>query len=168
APMDAAAEIAARFDVDFLPPVPAPTDAGTDRFVFGPVDAGIARMWVALEVGEPDQAVGIAQDIHPERHPLPVNRAHYWMHYGRALAALRGHGDDAVRALRTAEDVFPTAVRRNPIVREVIATLLSGARQDAIGMELRGLAHRAGVGWVALQGRGNWLIGYHGAAEEHS
>ncbi|MGH3908254.1 MAG: helix-turn-helix domain-containing protein [Pseudonocardiaceae bacterium] len=145
APMDAAAEIAARFDVDFLPPVPAPTDVGTDRFVFGSVDAGIARMWVALEVGDPDQAVSIAQDVHPERHPFPVNQAHYWTHYGRALAGLRGRADDAVRALRTAEDIFPTKVRRDPWVREVVATLLPGARRDAVGMEIRGLAYRTGL-----------------------
>ena len=41
--------------------------------------------------------------------------------------------EDAVRALRTAEDLFPTKVRRDLLVR------------DAIGMELRGLAHRASL-----------------------
>ncbi len=146
APMDAAAEIAGRFDVDFLPSsVPGPTDVGMDRFVFGSVDAGIARMWVALEVGDPDQAISIAQDVHPERHPFPVNQAHYWTHYGRALAQVRDRRDDAVRALRTAEDIFPTKVRRDPWVREVVATLLPGARQDALGMEIRGLAYRTGL-----------------------
>lgn len=30
-------------------------------------------------------------------------------------------------------------------IREVIAVLLPGARRDAIGMELRGLAYRAGL-----------------------
>jgi len=35
AAMDAAAEIAGRFDVDSLAPVPGPTDTGMDRFVFG-------------------------------------------------------------------------------------------------------------------------------------
>ncbi|MGH4014487.1 MAG: helix-turn-helix domain-containing protein [Pseudonocardiaceae bacterium] len=145
APMDAAAEIAGRFDVDYLAPVPGPTDAGTDRFVFGSVDAGIVRIWVALEAGEPDRAVSIAQDVQPERHPLPVGRAQYWTEYGRALARLREHRDDAVLALRTAEDIFPTKVRRDPLVREAIATLLPGARRDAVGMELRGLAHRAGL-----------------------
>ncbi len=53
--------------------------------------------------------------------------------------------DDAVRALRTAEDLFPTKVRRDPMVRDAIATLLPGARRNAIGMELRGLAHRANL-----------------------
>jgi hypothetical protein len=93
----------------------------------------------------PDQAASIARDVHPERHPFLTGRADYWMHYGRALAQLPGRRDDAVRALRTAEDIFPVRVRRNPLARNVIATLLPGTRRDAIGVELRGMAHRAGL-----------------------
>ncbi len=63
----------------------------------------------------------------------------------RALTRLRGRHDDAVRALRTAEDIFPTNVRRDPMVRGVIVTLLPGARRDAVGRELRGMAYRAGL-----------------------
>ncbi len=137
APMDAAAELAERFG--------ATSEADSLGFVFGPVDAGRIRMWLALEADEPDQTVSIAQDVDPERHPFPVNRAHYWVQYGRALARLRGRRDDAVRALRTAEDIFPTKVRRDPLVRDAIATLLPSARRDAIGTELRRMAHRAGL-----------------------
>ena len=74
-----------------------------------------------------------------------MNRAHYWIHYGRALARLRGRRDDAVMALRAAEDLFPTKVRRDPMVREVIAELLPHARRDEVGRELRRMAFRAGV-----------------------
>ena len=137
APMHAVAEVAERFGES--------GEADAQGFVFGPVDVGIIRMSHALEVGDPDQAASIAQDVRPERHPFPANQAHYWIHYGRALVGLRGRADDAVRALCTAEDIFPTKVRRDPVVREVVATLLPGARQDAVGMELRGLAYRAGV-----------------------
>ncbi|MGH4015257.1 MAG: hypothetical protein ACRDSL_15305 [Pseudonocardiaceae bacterium] len=69
-------------------------------------------MWHALQAGDPDHAVSIAQDVHPERHPFLFGQAQYWVHYGEALARLRGRADDAVRALRTAEDIFPTKVRR--------------------------------------------------------
>jgi len=74
------------------------------------------------------------------------------MHYGRALAQLRGRRDDAVRALRTAEDIFPIKVRRDPLVRDAIATLLPGARSDAIGTELRRMASRARPADVAHPG----------------
>ncbi|MCA1672049.1 MAG: XRE family transcriptional regulator, partial [Actinobacteria bacterium] len=137
APMAVAAELAQRFG--------AASDTDSLGFVHSPTDTGIERMWHALQAGEPDYAVSIAQDVRPERHPFLFGQAQYWVHYGEALARLRDRRDDAVRALRTAEDIFPTKVRRDPIVREVIATLLPGARQDAVGMELRGLAYRAGV-----------------------
>jgi transcriptional regulator with XRE-family HTH domain len=137
APLDAATELAERFGTT--------GDADSLGFDHSPAEVGIRRVWLALEAGEADQAVSIAQDVHPERHPFPSGRAHYWMHYGRALAQLRGRRDDAVRALRTAEDIFPIKVRRDPLVREVIATLLPGTRRDAIGTELRRMAHRAGL-----------------------
>ncbi|MGH3933536.1 MAG: helix-turn-helix domain-containing protein [Pseudonocardiaceae bacterium] len=136
APMDAAAELAERFGAT------GDDSLGCDN---SPAEVGGRRVWLALEAGEPDQAASIARDVHPEQHPFPSGRAHYWMHYGRALARLRGRRDDAVRALRTAEDIFPIKVRRDPLVRDVIAALLPGARRDAIGMELRGMAHRAGL-----------------------
>ena len=137
APMEAAAELAGRFG----------TTGETDSvgYVFGPIDAGLCRMTLALGAGEPDQAVSVARDLDPDRHPFPVNRAHYWIHYGRALARLRGRRDDAVMALRAAEDLFPTKVRRDPMVREVIAELLPHARRDEVGRELRRMAFRAGV-----------------------
>jgi hypothetical protein len=61
------------------------------------------------------------------------------------LARLRGRRDDAVRALRRAEMMNPVRVRRAPFVRDTIAVLLPGARRDAVGQELRGLAYRAGL-----------------------
>ncbi len=146
APMDAAAEIAGRFDVDSLAPAPEPTDAGMDRFVCGSADAGIAQMWLALEAKEPDRAVRIGQEVNPDRHPLPVARVHYWMHYGRALASLRRRHEDAVRALRTAEEIFPTMVLRDPFVRDTLTVLLRHSRRGSpTDQELRGMARRAGL-----------------------
>ena len=137
APMDTAAEVAERFG--------AAGNTDSLGFVHVPADVGIERMWLALQANEPDQAVSIARNVHPERHPFQGARAMYWLHYGCALAPLRGHHDDAVRALRTAEDIHPTKVRRDPFVRDTIAVLLLDARQDAVGQELRGMARRAGL-----------------------
>jgi hypothetical protein len=58
---------------------------------------------------------------------------------------MRGRQDDAVRALRTAEELFPMRVLRNTFARETLAELLYRSRRDAIGMELRGMAYRAGL-----------------------
>lgn len=81
APMDTAAEVAERFG--------ATGDTDSLGFVHVPADVGVCRMWLALEANEPDQAVSIAGNVHPERHPFQGARAMYWLHYGGALAQLR-------------------------------------------------------------------------------
>jgi hypothetical protein len=103
-------------------------------------------MWVALETGEPDRAVSVAQrNIQPQRHPLQA-QVRYWTYYGRALTRLRGRHDDAVRALRRAEAIHPHRVQRDPFVREVLAELLTRTRRDSpAGRELRAMAYRAGL-----------------------
>ncbi|MGH3698697.1 MAG: helix-turn-helix domain-containing protein [Pseudonocardiaceae bacterium] len=111
---------------------------------FGPVNVGLWRMAGALEAGDPDTAVRVAEGLRPQEHPMRERRATYWMDYGRALAHVRRR-DDAVMALRRAEELLPLRVLRNPFAREVIAELLTHARQDAVGRELRGMAYRAGL-----------------------
>lgn len=48
-------------------------------------------------------------------------------------------------ALRKAELISPARVQRHPFTREVLAELLVRSRRDALGMELRGVAYRAGL-----------------------
>ncbi len=137
AAMETAAELAARF---------GETGEGDPLgFAFGPTDVGLYRMGIALEAGEPDRVVSIAQGLQPQRHPFATRQAAYWVDYGRALARLRGRHDDAVRALRRAETIHPHRVQRDPFVRDVLARLLERSRQDAPGRELRGMAYRAGL-----------------------
>ena len=101
---------------------------------------------LALEANEPDRAVSIAERLRPERNPFPVNRVYHWVGYGRALARLRGRHDDAVRALRRAETIYPLRVQRDPFVREALAVLLPRTRRDSpAGQELEGMAHRSGL-----------------------
>jgi hypothetical protein len=112
---------------------------------FGPTNVGLWRMAVALESGDHEQAATVAESIHPDQHPSTERRATYWLDYGRALAGMRGKADDAIRALRTAETLHPTRVRRNPFARETVAELTRRARRDAGGRELRGMAYRMGI-----------------------
>ncbi|MGH3874113.1 MAG: helix-turn-helix domain-containing protein [Pseudonocardiaceae bacterium] len=134
--MDAAADMADRFgELGETDPL---------GFEFGPTWVGFRRVRLALDAGEPDRAVSIAEGLHPERNPFPYARAFHWVGYGRALAQLRGRRADAVRALRRAETMNPVRVRRNPFVRDTIAVLLPGAR-GAIGQELRDMASRCGL-----------------------
>ncbi|MGH3777295.1 MAG: helix-turn-helix domain-containing protein [Pseudonocardiaceae bacterium] len=114
------------------------------RMGFGPVNVGLWRMAGALEAGDPDTAVQVAEGLRPQEHPSRERRATYWMDYGRALARVHRR-DDAVMALRRAEELFPMRVLRNPFARDTIAELLARSRRDAVGQELRGMAYRAGL-----------------------
>ncbi len=53
--------------------------------------------------------------------------------------------EDAVRALCTAEHLFPTRLYRDPFARDTVAELLGRSRRDAGGRELRRLAYRMGL-----------------------
>jgi transcriptional regulator with XRE-family HTH domain len=112
---------------------------------FGPTNAGFWRMNVALEAGDHQRAVTIAEGLHPQAHPFRGCQAMYWVDYGRSLARVRGRHDDAVRAFRRAERISPRRVYRNPYAREVLAKLASRARHDTVGEKLREMAIRAGL-----------------------
>ena len=137
APAAAALEIAERFG--------AAAEVDSLGFVHAPVDVELHRMAMALEAKEPDRVVSIAGNVDPERHPFAVGQAQIRLHYGRALARLRGRHEDAVRALRRAETIHPHIVLRDPMVRDVLAVLLRSSGRDATGEELRGMARRAGL-----------------------
>jgi hypothetical protein len=76
-------------------------------------------------------------------HLPPLGQAGYWVTYGRALALarVRGRRDDAVAALRRAEEISPYRLYRDFFATELIAR----SREDSLGRELRGMAHRAGL-----------------------
>jgi hypothetical protein len=106
--------------------------------------AGVRRValsHLSTEVSAPGRRL---RGIGLEEHPSRERRATYWMDYGRALARVRRR-DDAVMALRTAEELFPMRVLRNSFARDVIAELVAHSRRDSLGRELRGMAYRAGL-----------------------
>ncbi|MGH3813282.1 MAG: XRE family transcriptional regulator, partial [Pseudonocardiaceae bacterium] len=115
------------------------------RMGFGPLNVGLWRMAGALEARDPDQVIQVAERLRPQEHPSRERRATYWMDYGRALTRVGRRDEEAIVALRRAEELFPMRVLRNPFAREVLAELLYRSRRDAIGRELRGMAYRAGL-----------------------
>jgi hypothetical protein len=62
-----------------------------------------------------------------------------------ALARVRGRRDDAVAALRRAEEISPYRLYRDLFATDVIAELIARFREDSVDRELRGMAHRAGL-----------------------
>jgi hypothetical protein len=113
---------------------------------FGPTNVGCWRLAAAVEIGDHEHAVAIAEGLRPERHPHRGSQALYWVHYGRALSRLRGRRDDAVMALRRAELISPHQVQRDPLARGIVGELLARTRRDTSdGRELRRMAARAGL-----------------------
>ncbi|MGH3673920.1 MAG: helix-turn-helix domain-containing protein [Pseudonocardiaceae bacterium] len=112
---------------------------------FGPTNVALWRLAAALEAGEYERGAALAEGVNPQVHPNRSRQAAYWIDYGRALARIRGRQDQAVLALRRAEEVSPLHTLRNPFVRDVLAELLARSKRDAVGRELRGMAYRAGL-----------------------
>ncbi|MGH4019561.1 MAG: helix-turn-helix domain-containing protein [Pseudonocardiaceae bacterium] len=134
APLEYASELAARTG-----------EGNAYGLGFGPINVDLYRMAGLLEVGDYERVVAVAEGMDPEAHANRSRQAAYWADYGRAAARVRGRRDDAVRALRKAELISPHRVQRAPIIREVLAELLGRSWPDAVGRELRGMAHRAGL-----------------------
>lgn len=112
---------------------------------FGPLNVGLWRMSAVLEGGDHERTATIAEGLNPQQHPHGERRAAYWINYGRAVARLRGRQNDAVFAFRRAEQISPLHMLRNPFARDVLAELISQTKRDAAGIELRGMAYRAGL-----------------------
>ena len=113
---------------------------------FGPTNVGFWRLHIAVEIGDHDSAITIAEALRPDRHPHRGNQARYWVDYGRALTLVRSRHDDAVMALHRAELISPHIVQRDPIARDTLAVLLRHSRRGSSTDEvLRGMARRAGL-----------------------
>lgn len=114
-------------------------------FGFGPSNVRTWRMQCALESGEYAQAAALAEQVDPQALTVRARQAIYYREYGRALAKLPRQHDKAVVMLRMAEQIAPEQVQRNVFARSTLAELVSRARRDAVGRELRGMAYRAGL-----------------------
>jgi hypothetical protein len=99
----------------------------------------------ALETGEYAEAARIAETVDPSALTVRAREAVYWREYGRSLAHLPKQRDAAVLMLRRAERISPDHVHRHPFTRDTLTELLSRAKRDAVGRELRGMAYRAGL-----------------------
>jgi hypothetical protein len=69
---------------------------------------------------------------------------YYWTDLARALAA-GGQDRQAMHALARAERSAPQHFRFNPVVRDLVATLIQRARRRAVGEEMLSLAHKLGL-----------------------
>jgi transcriptional regulator with XRE-family HTH domain len=109
--------------------------------VFGPANVGVWRTSLAVEAGNAGQALAHASGIQPGQPASSNRRAALHLEKARAYAML-AHDADAVRELRSAERLSPAQTRNNPMIRDLVATMLTRARREAGGRDLRGIAWR--------------------------
>lgn len=115
-------------------------DLGT---VFGPTNVAIHRVAVAIELGEPREAVRHVPDVQLGRMPeaLTERRSRFLIDVARSYAGVR---DDraAIDALIEAERIAPDELRHHRLTREVVVQL---TRRERRSSDLRALAERCGL-----------------------
>lgn len=118
---------------------------GFGALYFNSDNIGIWRLSIAVELGEVGRVREIAAGVDISQVPSAARQAVYWSDLGRGLSGTRATAEEAVSALRRAEEIAPVYVRTRPLVRETVTHLLRRARRDAGGRELRGMAYRMGI-----------------------
>jgi len=118
-------------------------NANAFGLAFGSANVDVWRVALAVERGDGGRAIAIARDMNVSGLPQ-TRQASFWTDVGRGLAQTR-KDQQALVALRRAEDMAPQRTRTNPMVRDVVTGMLRRARARAGGPELLGFAHRLGI-----------------------
>lgn len=122
-------------------------DADTSPWMqtnFGRTNVGIFRVSIGVELGEGAKVGEIATTV----RPASVSRsrqATFHLDLGRGLLTDAKTRERGVAALLRAESLAPQKIRTSPLARDVVTAVLTAARRDAGGPDLRGLAWRMGV-----------------------
>ncbi|WP_328990310.1 helix-turn-helix domain-containing protein [Kribbella sp. NBC_01245] len=106
---------------------------------FNAPNVALHALETAVELGEPRDALGMADQVPIEAITSAERRTHYWTCRARGLGM--AHRDDAaLDALLQAERLAPAHVHNRPMARELVRDLLSRSPRRA--PELRRLATR--------------------------
>jgi transcriptional regulator with XRE-family HTH domain len=109
--------------------------------LFGPANVGVWRTSLAIEAGEAEDALTYADQVEPRDLASHNRRASLRLERARACAML-GKDAQAVQQIREAERLSPAQTRNNPLIRELVQDMLTRARREAGGRDLRGIAWR--------------------------
>lgn len=113
------------------------------RTVFGPTNVGIYRVWLAVELSKPGEAIRAAQQYDVSTLPSVERRFSYYVELARAYS-IRGEDVAAVHMLLRAERESGDELRYNVEVRAMVRELLRRENSLTRG-DLRPLADRMGV-----------------------
>jgi transcriptional regulator with XRE-family HTH domain len=112
---------------------------------FSSTNVAIWRLVVSVERGETGNTLKLASQVQHDKLTVRARKADFLAETGRGLAREARTSVEAVRWLRRAEETAPQRVRNSSAARETVGYLLTRARAEAGGRELRGMAARMGV-----------------------
>lgn len=112
---------------------------------FGPAAVAQWSCAVLTEAGDYERAVHVVDRLNLDIHPFRLLQADGRVMSALTLARFKHRRMDAVMELKRAENIYPLVVQRNQLARDLLASLITHARNDAIGEELRKMAYRAGI-----------------------
>lgn len=113
------------------------------RMEVTPANAGVWRVAIALENGEPDRAPEYARRVDRAALRTRQRLSHLHIACGRGWYQA-GRPDKAIRHFLQADEVASSELRSRPAVREIVGQMVRDARRRG-GPELRELAVRVGV-----------------------
>ncbi|WP_236788130.1 helix-turn-helix domain-containing protein [Amycolatopsis sp. GM8] len=117
---------------------------GEGTMNFGQANVGIWKVSLGVELGRGPGVAEVAKNVTWQAAPTSRQGA-YWMDLGRGLIQGKQTREQGLRALLQAEELTPQQVRNNQFVRDAVTSMMTVARRDAGGPDLRGLAWRIGV-----------------------
>jgi transcriptional regulator with XRE-family HTH domain len=101
-------------------------DGNAYELSFGPTNALVTSVTVAVELGDGTRAIELAESAPPLTMPAE-RHGHFFIDLGRAWE-LHGDHDRALRALLQARGVAPEQTRYHPMVREMVLTIAAAGR----------------------------------------
>lgn len=122
---------------------------GDGRFaglMFGPTNVGVWQLAVHLELGDIGRGLEAARGVDATAIPSAGRQATFFSDLGLALTKVRGQAEQAVRAIRRAEQLAPGRVHHRPTVRAAVVDLRQRTLPDSVEREVRGLAFRMRIG----------------------
>jgi transcriptional regulator with XRE-family HTH domain len=117
----------------------------THHLYFGPTNVGIWRIAIGVELAEGAKVAEYASAIQPGAIRSVGRRASCFADVGRGLAQERGQERQALAAIRQAEALAPQWVPSDPLLRQIVESMVTRVRTGALDDELTGLAWRMGV-----------------------
>jgi transcriptional regulator with XRE-family HTH domain len=112
---------------------------------FGPLNVHLWKMSLFAELGEHGRVLELAEGVPVESIPIANRKQSYYLDRGRALAHSGKRDKEALISLALAERAAPAPFRLNPVLRDVVSTMITRAKRRAVAEDLSAMAHRLGI-----------------------